>query len=209
MTEAAALLAELDEFKKAKNIKVNIDRGQEPVKLEVIKADKNLFVPPSKEASIPSLFTKVTCPEGLELADQRKYVRLQGSPESKSEVGIDTEVKLDMYVVGSVAVSKKGQRIGKGHGYVDLDFGILTKLGVITKDTVVVTTVHDVQVYDDLPEELFQKYDLPLDIIVTPEEVIRVEKRLTRPTGIEWSLLSQRRVNLIPALGAVKEKEEK
>lgn len=191
------------------NIKVNIDRGQEPVKLEVIKADKNLFVPPSKEASIPSLFTKVVCPEGLELADQRKYVRLQGSPESKTEVGIDTEIKLDMYVVGSVAVSKKGQRIGKGHGYVDLDFGILTKLGVITKDTVVVTTVHDVQVYDDLPEELFQKYDLPLDIIVTPEEVIRVEKRLPRPTGIEWSLLSQRRVNLIPALGAIKEKEEK
>lgn len=128
------------------NIKVNIDRGQEPVKLEAINGGKNLYVPPSKDASIPSLFTKVVCPEGLDVKDQRKYVRLQGPPESKMEVGIDTDVKLDMYVVGSVAVSKLGQRIGKGHGYIDLDFGILTQLGVITKDTIVVTTVHEIQV---------------------------------------------------------------
>lgn len=65
------------------------------------------------------------------------------------------------------------------------------------------------QIYDELPEELFKKYDLPLDIIVTPSEVIRVSKRLPRPTGLDWSLLSQRRVNLIPALNALKERDEK
>ena len=51
-----------------------------------------------------------------------------------------------MIVIGSVAVSKDGYRIGRGNGYVDLDFGILVHAGLITKDTIIVTTVHDLQV---------------------------------------------------------------
>jgi len=207
--EAAKLLSELEEFKKAKNIKVNMDRAQEPVKLEVLNSGKNLYVPPGRDAEIPSLFTQVTCPADTDIKDQKKIVRLQGESDTRKEIGIDTDIKLDLLVVGSCAVSKLGQRIGKGNGYVDLDVGLLLQLGVITKDTVIITTVHEVQVYDDLPEELFKKYDLPLDIIVTPTEVIRIEKRLPRPDGLDWSLLSQRRVNLIPALSALKEREEK
>lgn len=117
--------------------------------------------------------------------------------------------KLDMVVVGSCAVSRQGHRIGKGNGYVDLDVGILTNLGVVNKDTLIVTTVHDVQVYDTLPEHLFQSYDLPLDLIVTPTEVIRVSKRLHRPEGIEWKLLSSRRLEIVPVLKCIKEREEK
>jgi len=59
---------------------------------------------------------------------------------------VGTDVKLDMIVIGSVAVSKDGYRIGRGNGYVDLDFGILVHAGLITKDTIIVTTVHDLQV---------------------------------------------------------------
>lgn len=51
-----------------------------------------------------------------------------------------------MIVIGSVAVDKEGRHIGKGNGYVDLDFGILAHRGIVTKDTLVVTTVHDIQV---------------------------------------------------------------
>lgn len=51
-----------------------------------------------------------------------------------------------MIVIGSVAVDRDGRRIGKGNGYVDLDFALLVHCGVITNDTLIVTTVHDAQV---------------------------------------------------------------
>lgn len=51
-----------------------------------------------------------------------------------------------MIVIGSVAVSKTGQRIGRGQGFVDLEFGILVKAGVVTDKTTIVTTVHNQQV---------------------------------------------------------------
>lgn len=60
--------------------------------------------------------------------------------------GIDTDVKLSLVVIGSCAVSRKGHRIGRGNGYVDLDLAILTHLGLLTPSTLIVTTVHDCQV---------------------------------------------------------------
>ncbi|XP_058813822.1 methenyltetrahydrofolate synthase domain-containing protein [Topomyia yanbarensis] len=207
--KAAELLAETEEFKKANSVKVNIDMAQEPIKLEVIKARKTLFVPPAQKS--PNVYAKIkNCdPDVVEMAVQKKIIKLQGAEDTFEEIDINGIEKLDMIVVGSCAVDRQGHRIGKGNGYVDLDIGILTYLGVITKDTLIVTTVHDVQVYDTLPDNLFQSYDLPLDMIVTPTEVIRVGKRLSRPTGIEWKLLSSRRLEIVPVLKSIKEREEK
>lgn len=64
------------------------------------------------------------------------------------------------------------------------------------------------KVCDDFPGDLFQKYDVPVDIIVTPTEVIRV-KAPARPTGIYWELLSERRLKVVPVLQEIKENEEK
>lgn len=207
--KAAELLAETEEFKNAKKVKVNIDLAQEPVKVEVIKGHKTLFVPPAQKSSNVYAKIKNCNPDEVDLATQKKIIKLQGDEDTFEEIDINGIEKLDMVVVGSCAVSRQGHRIGKGNGYVDLDIGILTYLGVITKDTLIVTTVHDVQVYDTLPENLFQSYDLPLDLIVTPTEVIRVSKRLSRPKGIEWNLLSSRRLEIVPVLKCIKEREEK
>ncbi|XP_039450091.1 methenyltetrahydrofolate synthase domain-containing protein [Culex pipiens pallens] len=207
--KAAELLAETDEFKKANSIKVNIDLAQEQVKLEVIKAGKTLLVPPSHKSA--NVYAKIKAPADtaeLDLAAQKKLIKLQAAEDTFDEIDINSTEKIDMVVVGSYAVDRQGRRIGKGNGYVDLDVGILTHLGCLTKDTLIVTTVHDVQVYDALPENLFQSYDLPLDLIVTPTEVIRVGKRLGRPAGIEWNLLSSRRLEIVPVLKSIKEKLE-
>lgn len=135
-----------------------------------------------------------------------------------------------MLVLGAVVASKAGQRIGRGNGYVDLDFGILSKAGAITDKTIIVATVHDeqvnklnrnsgesrtkffssqLQVCDTLPEDLFTEYDVPIDMIVTPTVVFRVEKKLKRPAGIYWSHLSERRLGIVPILQTLKENEEK
>lgn len=57
------------------------------------------------------------------------------------------KVQLDMVVYGSVAVSKLGERIGRGNGYVDLDFATLKHCGSITDKTLIVTVIHDEQVF--------------------------------------------------------------
>lgn len=134
-----------------------------------------------------------------------------------------------MVVYGSVAVSKLGERIGRGNGYVDLDFATLKHCGSITDKTLIVTVVHDEQVkkccslvplsslttifhnsfkvYDTLPSNLFTDLDVPIDLIVTPTQVIRVPKRLPRPAGIKWAVLSQRRLGVVPVLQAIKDYE--
>ena len=39
-----------------------------------------------------------------------------------------------------------GLRIGKGEGFADLEWAMMMSMGAVTKDTIVITTVHDCQV---------------------------------------------------------------
>lgn len=57
-------------------------------------------------------------------------------------------------------------RLGKGSGYADIEIGLLTEAGLIDEQTVIATTVHDIQVLDHevLPEE---PHDFRLDLIVS------------------------------------------
>ncbi|KAJ6637857.1 Methenyltetrahydrofolate synthase domain-containing protein [Pseudolycoriella hygida] len=204
---AANLLSETDEYKKAKNIKVNSDKAQDPVKIKVIEDSKNLYVATARDST--ALYVKVNCPADADGETKKKSIRSEHLSENGTEIDLANKVTLDMLVIGTVVASKTGQRIGRGNGYVDLDFGILTKAGAITDNTIIVTTVHDEQVCDALPEELFTEYDVPIDMIVTPTTVYRVEKRLKRPSGIFWSHLSERRLGIVPILKVLKENAEK
>lgn len=113
------------------------------------------------------------------------------------------------YLVKLFRIIILGYRIGKGKGYADLEFAILTHMKAVNSNTVVVTTIHDSQLYDSIPSALFGPHDVPVDIIVTPTEVIRVEKRLPRPAGVFWDLVSQRRLDLMPVLKALREIDQK
>ncbi len=78
---------------------------------------------------------------------------------------------VDLIVCGTVAVNRRGVRIGKGAGYSDIEVALLTEAGLIGPATVIVTTVHRLQVVaDELPET---EHDFSVDLIVTPDEVIR------------------------------------
>lgn len=73
-------------------------------------------------------------------------------------------------ICGSVAVSPRGVRIGKGAGYSDIEVALLTEAGLLTDRTTIVTTVDDLQVVDDnLPET---DHDFSVDVIVTPTRVL-------------------------------------
>ncbi|BFF88836.1 methenyltetrahydrofolate synthase domain-containing protein [Drosophila madeirensis] len=205
--KAAALLIQEEEFKKAEHIKVNIDRALHDFKEQALLADKSVYLPSTRDSS--ALCLKVDVPADATEEQKKEALRVQDILKFRTEIGLESKLKLDLVVIGSVVVSREGYRIGRGNGFADLDIGLLIELGAITPDTVIATIVHDLQVVDTLPLDLFQKYDTPVDIIVTPTEVIRVAKRLPRPNGVFWEILSERRLKILPVLQQFKEQEEK
>lgn len=186
---------------------MNIDRALHDFKELSLLANKSVYLPSTRDS--PALCLKVDVPADATDEQKKEALRVQDIQKFRSEIGLDTNLKLDLVVIGSVVVSRDGYRIGRGNGFADLDIGLLIELGVITPETAIVTIVHDVQVVDTLPVNLFQKYDTPVDIIVTPTEVIRVAKRLPRPSGVFWELLSERRLKILPVLQQLKEQLEK
>lgn len=83
------------------------------------------------------------------------------------------EIKIDLFISGSMAVTLNGGRLGKGTGYSDQEYIILKNAGSLTPPTPVVTTVHDIQIVENIP---IDKWDISVNIIVTPTQLIRVIK---------------------------------
>ncbi|XP_014241719.1 methenyltetrahydrofolate synthase domain-containing protein isoform X2 [Cimex lectularius] len=203
--EAVERLAQLDIFKSAKVVKVNLDKAHERVRLEVIQSGKELVAgtPGLREA----VFLLMRPPmEPNKMANKMAASRI-GIHHLGMALDFSSESKADLVILGSVAVDKKGHRIGKGEGFSDLEYALLSKLGAISPNAVIATIVHDVQVYDEFPESMFKPHDVPVDVIVTPTQVIEVEKRLPRPS-LMWNLLSNRRVNDIPIIRQLLDKEQ-
>lgn len=63
------------------------------------------------------------------------------------------------------------------------------------------------QIFESLSGEMFEPFDVPVDMIITPTQIIEVNPRLPRPEGIKWNLLSNRRMETIPLLKTLREKE--
>ncbi|HXH84375.1 MAG TPA: 5-formyltetrahydrofolate cyclo-ligase [Candidatus Tectomicrobia bacterium] len=192
---AAARLASLPEWAGASTLKCNPDAPQRPVRVRALREGKRVFVAvPRLRAARPFLRLDPRRVGGrlAEAASIRGAAAL-GTPVDPMSVG-----RVDLIVVGSVAVRPDGARVGKGGGYSDLEFGLLAELGLIDDDTIVATTVHDLQlVQTRIP---MTAHDVPVDLIVTPTRVVRVRRRLPRPRGILPDHLSPEQRAAIPVL---------
>jgi 5-formyltetrahydrofolate cyclo-ligase len=110
-------------------------------------------------------------------------------------VSLDDLPALDAIVTGAVAVTRDGRRCGKGEGYSDLEYALLRELG---HDPVpVATTVHPLQVVDAFPTD---RHDLPLSLIVTPDETTAVDDPPAPPDGVDWDALSDDDLDEMPVL---------
>jgi 5-formyltetrahydrofolate cyclo-ligase len=119
----------------------------------------------------------------------------------KEDVALDDIPQMDLIVTGCVAVTEEGKRAGKGHGYSDLEFGILAELG---HDPVpVVTTVHEIQVVGDFP---IDAHDIGLSVIATPEQTLEIQDPPSPSSGIDWSLLSEQDLEDMPVLARLEER---
>lgn len=88
---------------------------------------------------------------------------------------------------------------GKGGGFSDLEVALLQEARLLGPETLLVTTVHSLQVVDEpLPET---EHDFRVDLIVTPDEVIWCQSR-PRPPGILWEHLDEAKIAEVPVLAA-------
>lgn len=191
---AAARLVELEEWRAASVIKSNPDTPQLPVRAAAFEAGKLLYMAVPKltaEAPFFALQKGAMSVVGLEAAT------IDGARRHGVLTPLERVLPVDFIVCGSVAVNERGVRIGKGGGYADLEFALLTELGLVGAGTLIATTVHDVQVLaEELPETA---HDFRVDVIVTPTSVIRCA-RAPRPSGISWDELDAEKIAAIPLL---------
>jgi 5-formyltetrahydrofolate cyclo-ligase len=191
----AKLLAETFYWQAAKVLKVNPDSPQRAIRQRALADGKTIYM------AVPRLRSEKPF---IEL-DPKK---IQCSPYAASSingagqygrpVGLNEVKHIDLVVCGSVAVNRQGARVGKGGGYSDLEFALLTEKKKISAQTPIVTSVHPLQVVDE--EIPMTEHDIPLSAIVTPNEVIEIKSTYSRPKGITWSLLPQEKIDDIPVL---------
>ncbi|GHJ47701.1 5-formyltetrahydrofolate cyclo-ligase [Catellatospora sp. TT07R-123] len=191
---AAQRLFELDEWRGADVVKANPDWAQHPVRVGALSAGKLLYMAVPRLATLEPFY--LLDPPDITVAFEDISTGA-GAREHAPRVDVGQMRHVDLVVAGSVAVDRRGVRVGKGAGYSDIEVALLTEAGLIGPETVVVTTVHQLQlVEDDLPET---EHDFSVDVIVTPDEVIRCGPP-RRPPGIMLDHLSQEKIRAIPAL---------
>mmetsp|Transcript_7250 Transcript_7250/g.20432 ORF Transcript_7250/g.20432 Transcript_7250/m.20432 type:complete len:361 (+) Transcript_7250:97-1179(+) len=204
--EAAARLAAQDFFKSAKVIKVNPDTPQKAIRKAVLEQGKTLITPQPRLRTgfFSSLHRDDMAPGDLSFACTSAGVRKHGRP-----VSLDDKLEVGLVIVGSVAVNPaNGCRIGKGEGFAELEYGIMRWMAAITDSTLVVTTVHDLQLVDDIQESQMLEHDVPVDVIVTPTQVIYTSTKLPKPAGILWHKLSPQKLGQIRILRDLKARIE-
>ncbi|XP_053556890.1 methenyltetrahydrofolate synthase domain-containing protein isoform X2 [Bombina bombina] len=204
--QACQNIKTLEVFNQTQEVKVDPDKPLEGVRLEALQAHKTLLVPTPRLRS--GLFNKITPPAGATKELLRVCSTSQGVKDYSVPLGLDAKVHVDLVVVGSVAVSEQGWRIGKGEGFADMEYAMMVAMGAVTEHTVVVTVVHDCQVVD-FSEELLDDHDLTVDFILTPTRVIKTECMRPKPQGIIWSKISEEMMVKIPILRKLLDKERR
>lgn len=196
--EATERLAETDEWRDAEVIKANPDAPQLPVRRRALREGRVVYMAqPRLRDEKPFMKLDPAVIDETDLDDAATVSKMDRYAEP---VGPDDVPHVDLVVSGSVAVAETGARIGKGEGYSDLEFAVLSELGAVDGGTAVATTVHERQVVDSDAAPDADPHDVPMDLVVTPARLIRTETSDPRPTGIDWGLLDEERLEEIPVL---------
>jgi 5-formyltetrahydrofolate cyclo-ligase len=198
---AAERLRQLPEWRRAAAVKANPDSAQLPVRQRALEDGKTVYMAVPRLAEAEPFFAldpaHLTEPPG-------KAASIRGASRSARRVRLAELDPVDLVVMGCVAVAPDGARLGKGGGFADLEFALAAAAGLIGPETVVATTVHELQVREPgtIP---VTEHDVPLDLIATPGRLIdgRRRRRQRPDGGIRWEELTEAKIAAIPLLAAL------
>jgi 5-formyltetrahydrofolate cyclo-ligase len=194
---AADRLAGLDEWRGARTIKCNPDAPQRYVRLRALREGKVVYM------AVPRL-RQERCFWELDprrLRDLRAAASIGGAAKAGRPVDPRELPHIDLVVAGSVAVSRTGARLGKGGGYSDLEYALCRALACIDDRTRIATTVHPLQIVRGaIPET---RHDFRVDLIVTPDRVLRPRRSRPQPRGIIAAHLTEEIRENVPVLRAL------
>jgi 5-formyltetrahydrofolate cyclo-ligase len=161
--KAAEKVRLLNEWKEARVVFANPDYAQQKVR-EFALLDGKVLVMASPKLKHGYVFVDSKDVRGMEnFASTIRGIFNYGKTVNAQEIP-----KPDLIVEGSVAVDLRGYRLGKGHGYGDLEIKTLKNMfGAVP----VLTTVHDIQIVENVP---FEEEDERVSVIVTPTRIIQV-----------------------------------
>ena len=191
----AKRLAETPFWKAARFLKINPDSPQRSIRQRALAEGKIIYM------AVPRLrnekpFIELD-PEKLKCSPYAAS-SIKGAGQYGRPITLEEMKNIDLVVCGSVAVNRAGARVGKGGGYSDLEFALLTEARKIQRRAPIVTSIHPLQIVaEEIP---MTAHDIPLSAIVTPAEVIEVGGQFPRPKGIYWKMLPQEKIDEIPVL---------
>ena len=199
---AADQLRATVEWRRSTTLKANPDSPQLPVRQRALEDGKTVFMAaPRLAAAKPFLALD---PRLLSVAP-RQAVSISGAHRYGRPVDLTELRPVDLVIAGCVAASPDGARLGKGGGFSDLEYALAWEAGLIGASTVIVTTAHPLQILEDgrIP---VTSHDFRVDVIVTPEGVIRCRRRpgRKRQPAIEWGDLTEEKIQAIPLLGRLR-----
>ncbi|UCD71495.1 MAG: hypothetical protein JSW70_00480 [Syntrophobacterales bacterium] len=187
--KAAERLRRTTLYKESLNVMVPPDRPQLQVRINLLQDRKRLIMatPGLRDGFYeipggqipPYLWAKAVSSVGV-----TRYGR-------KLSTTLDEIGRVNLMVMGAVAVSLEGDRIGKGTGYFDLEYMILREIGSASEETPIVAVLGDLQIFEELP---WGEKDVSIDLIVTPTASIPIRHPRPRPRGIDWPSLQGRQM---------------
>ena len=157
---------------RAQTIKANPDSPQTHARRLALAQGKRLVM------AVPRLRDehpfRLLDPRKLTEEQLREAATIKGALRHGKVIDLEQVPELDFILSGSVAVNLKGARIGKGGGFSDLEYGLLSEAGKVDRRTMVATTVHPIQIVRE--NLMVTEHDMPVDLVATPRAVIEVER---------------------------------
>jgi len=199
--KACEKIVNLEEYRRARVVKVSPDSPQYSIRLRCLIDGKKLVMPTPRLREGFLLLDPLKIPKRF----YEKAATIRGAFIFGEKVNPEDLPEIDFIVVGSVAVGRDGSRIGKGEGYGEIEYAILREYNRVREDVIVATNIHDLQLFDFVPQD---PYDVPVDVIATPTKLLRIPFNKPKPKGIIWELLSSEKLEEIPLLKRLREKRE-
>jgi 5-formyltetrahydrofolate cyclo-ligase len=183
LRNATQRITKIDAFRNANTVYTTPDVSTRILREEALRHGKTLVI------SLPGLRGYILLPPYQLKASEIRYASsIKGALRKGTKLPILEDVKVDLIVLGSVAVNSDGARLGRGDGYYDLEYAILRETYAATEQTPIATLVHDMQIVEESIPMLM--HDVPVDIIASPTKMIRVgSSKYKKPPGIIWDML--------------------